>query len=173
MEGERAQKPRTIPKPFGRKRKASEPAAAKDKKPRPPVVTESHDRQRAVTGYLAAVEALQKAVQGRHNHWELFAFPSLKLKGELEDLDAAQFKQKLNEVFEARENTMKNRERLAQCGHALASIFTAFSPFAKIFLAIAKDAQSVTCHTYGSLTLMSRSQRSIRTEFSVEDYLSS
>jgi hypothetical protein len=102
---------------------------------------ESGDRQRTKTRYLEATKLLEEVVKGSGTRWGSFDFP--ELKGEPGDLNDLQFREKINSTLEARENEVKDRTAWAKCSHVVQCAFTAFSPFAKNFLTIAKEGQAV------------------------------
>lgn len=62
---------------------------------------------------------------------------------ELEDVDDSQFKIRLDSLLEANKNMVKDRTTWTKCGHTIECFFTAFSPFAKSFLMIAKEGSAV------------------------------
>jgi hypothetical protein len=102
---------------------------------------ESPDRQRTKARYETAAKELEDAVKGRENIWGSFEFP--ELRGELEGFDKSQFQEKINKALETREHKAKDRRAWGKCRHVLQSAFVGFSPFAKTFLTIAKEGQSV------------------------------
>jgi hypothetical protein len=104
-------------------------------------VVESPDRQRTKARYETAAKELEDAVKGLENIWGSFEFP--ELRGELEGFDKSQFQEKINKALETREHRAKDRRAWGKCRHVLQSAFVGFSPFAKTFLTIAKDGQSV------------------------------
>jgi len=105
-----------------------------------PEASESPDRQRTKSRYQAAAKELEDAVR-RDSSWERFEFP--ELCGELEDFDKSQFQDKINKSLESRERRAKDQKAWDKSMHMLECAFTALSPFAKNFLTIAKDSQSV------------------------------
>lgn len=119
-------------------------------------VTESADRQRTKARYREAAKLLEEAVKGRESQWGKFEFP--ELAGELEDFDVADFKDNINSVLEKRKGAVKDDTTWGKCEHAIQCFFTAFSPFAKNFLRIAKEGQAVT-HLQFSFRLTSLDSR--------------
>jgi hypothetical protein len=84
---------------------------------------------------------MEEAVKAGRPEWGSFDFP--ELKGEFENFNDSQFREKIASAMEARENKVNNRGAWSKCGHAVQCAFTAFSPFAKTFLTIAQQGQSV------------------------------
>lgn len=103
-------------------------------------VSESPDRQRTRVRYQAAAKELEDALK-RDSSWGHFEFP--ELRGELEDFDKSQFQDKINKSLQSREHKAKDQKACGKASHMLECAFTALSPFAKNFLTIAKDSQSV------------------------------
>jgi hypothetical protein len=108
-----------------------------------PITTDATagDRQRTRTKYLDAVQRLEETVKAYEGQWGSFDFP--ELKGEPENFDDSLFREKINAVIEARKNDVNDHTAWAKYRYAVQCAFTAFSPFAKHFLSIAKDAQQV------------------------------
>ena len=106
-------------------------------------VTDSHynDRQRAQTRYEEAASLLKEAIKIRKGPWGCFDFE--ELSGEPEGFDDSQFKNKINAILISRETSIKDRNGWFKFTYAVECVFTAFSPFAKNLLMVAKDAQSV------------------------------
>jgi hypothetical protein len=143
---ESGQKPRKrITSMFKRKERAPRPQAesstptSQTNQPNAPV--ESPDRQRTKARYRAAGKALEKAVKGHESQWGSFDFP--ELQGELKDFSNSQFKNKIEEVLQARQLPV-NRTAWGKCIHALEFVFATFSPLATNILTIANEAQSVS-----------------------------
>jgi hypothetical protein len=104
------------------------------------------DRERTKERNQKASELLQDAVKG-HEKWGAFEFPDIP--GEPKGFNDSKFKEKLDAVLESRNQAMKHLSGWGKCGHAIQYTFTAFSPFAKNFLTIATQGQSVVtpCRT--------------------------
>ena len=100
-----------------------------------------NDRQRAQIKYIEAATQLREAIRIRKGHWNSFDFE--ELSGEPEGFDDSQFKNKINAVCKSRETSIKDRKGWSKFAYAIECVFTAFSPFAKNFLIIANNAQSV------------------------------
>jgi hypothetical protein len=80
----------------------------------------------------------------------VFDFP--EFQGEQESFDDSGFKDRIDTVLRARRDAVNDRTALGKCGHALQHAFTAFSPFAKNFLTITSQGQSVLASwVYNSL----------------------
>ena len=111
-----------------------------------------NDRQRAQIKYVEAATQLKTAIRIRKGSWDSFNFDFEELSGEPEGFDDSQFKNKINEVCKSRETSIKDRKGWSKFAYAIECVFTAFSPFAKNFLIIANNAQSVlplipVCHS--------------------------
>ena len=98
------------------------------------------DRERSRERYREASQLLHDAVKGK-DKWGAFDFPDLK--GEPEGFCDSEFKNKINAVLQSRKESMQGLSGWKKCEHAVQCAFTAFSPFAKNFLTIAKEALQV------------------------------
>ena len=107
----------------------------------PQAADEYNDRQQAQIRYKEAADRLKEAIKIRKGAWDFFDFE--ELSGEPEGFDDAQFKNKINAVFISRETSIKDRKGWSKFTYTVECVFTAFSPFAKNFLVIATNAQSV------------------------------
>ena len=107
----------------------------------PPSDAKTGDRQRTRTRYFDSAKLLGDVIKANREKWGSFDFP--ELKGEPEDFDDSQFREKINIVMDARKTDINDETAWAKCKHAVQCAFTAFSPFAKHFLTIAKDVQAV------------------------------
>lgn len=107
----------------------------------PPVQDRSGDSRRATTRYLEAAKALEEVVNGCKSQWGSFDFP--ELKGEPINPTDLQFKHKIDTVLEAQKSALKDQTAWEKCKHTIQCVFSALSPFAKNFLAIATHIQSV------------------------------
>jgi hypothetical protein len=105
-------------------------------------VEESKDRQATKARYAEAAKLLENAVKGREKRWGSFELP--ELTGEPKDSDDLEFKEKLHLAFEAQRSKFKDQSAWAKSRRFVECIFTALSPFAKTFLHIAKEGQSVS-----------------------------
>jgi len=110
-------------------------------RPPSPGDANSGDTRRTRSKYLDAAKVLEETVKACEGRWGSFDFP--ELKGEPEDFDDSQFREKINIVMDARKTDINDETAWAKCKHAVQCAFTAFSPFAKHFLTIAKDVQAV------------------------------
>ena len=102
---------------------------------------DSGDRRRAKARYKEAAALLEQSIKLRQGHWGSFDLQDLS--GEPENLDDSQFRNKINLALMSRENSIKDRTTWSKYRYTVECIFTALSPFAKNFLIIAKDGQSV------------------------------
>src|SRR5271170_2236543 len=109
--------------------------------PHPPSDAKTGDRQRTRTRYFDSAKLLDDAVKANQDKWGSFDFP--ELKGEPEDFDDSQFREKINTIMDARKNAINDQTAWAKCRHTIQCAFTAFSPFAKSFLTIAMNVQAV------------------------------
>jgi hypothetical protein len=101
------------------------------------------DRQRTNERYLEAAVLLEQAVKGRREQGDSDSYDFLEISGEPEKFDDAQFRNKINLALESRKGAIKDQTALSKCKNTVGCIFAALSPFAKNFLIIANDAQSV------------------------------
>ena len=116
---------------------------------RPPSINaETGDTERARKRYLDSVNMLEEAIKSNEDTWGSFNYP--ELKGEPKDLDDSLFREKINAVIDARKSAVNDRNAWAKCKNAVQCAFTAFSPFARNFLTIAKDVQAVFAIPYFS-----------------------
>ena len=109
--------------------------------PARPPTTNTGETQRTRAKYVEAATLLGETIKMYDGPWGSFEFP--ELNGEPEDFDDSLFRDKLNAVMDARESVVADRSAWARCKHTVQCAFTAFSPFAKHFLLIAKEGQSV------------------------------
>ena len=99
------------------------------------------DRQRTRTKYLDAAKLLEETVKRHEGIWGSFNFP--ELGGEPEDFNDLLFREKINVILDNRKSEVKDQTAWQKCRHVVQCAFTAFSPFSKNFLTIAKDGQAV------------------------------
>ena len=103
-------------------------------------ITESvGDTERTRLRYVEAVKLLDDAVKG--SPWGFFGFP--ELKGEPQEFDDPEFREKINFAMEARKSSVDNLTAWWKCKDAVGHFCKSFSPFAKNFLAVTKDASAV------------------------------
>jgi len=100
------------------------------------------DRQRTRAKYVHATKFLGETIKSYEGQWGSFDFP--ELSGEPDDFDDSLFREKINAVMDAQESAVTDKHAWARCKHAVQCAFTAFSPFAKHFLIIAKEGQAVS-----------------------------
>jgi hypothetical protein len=101
----------------------------------------SGDTQRAKNRYYEAAKLLEGAVRGRGEKWG--SFDVAELRGEPEDMNDSVFKDKIDKALDLRKHQIKDQRSWGKCKHVMHCVFTAMSPFAKTFLAIASQTQSV------------------------------
>lgn len=105
------------------------------------ITGESSDSQRAHARYIDAAKLLERAIKDfAGTRKQQFEFP--ELKGEPDFNDVA-FRKKFNTALETFKPSGKNIGTWGKCTHALQSLFTALSPFAKNFLTIAIQGAAV------------------------------
>jgi hypothetical protein len=143
MEGNQKQRKRDRLKQFlSPKKNPSVPKHGADRGNKPSSATMSPDRARTQKRYEIAAEKLQSALKMFQNEGQPFEFPDLK--GELDELDNAQLTNKIEQILENHARRIEDPSALARCRRGLESAYRAFSPFAKSFLKIAQDCQSVS-----------------------------
>jgi hypothetical protein len=98
------------------------------------------DKERTRERYKHAISLLEDALKGRNEKWGNFEIP--KLEGELENVNPAEFRGKLAALCETY-SAKHDRNWVGKCAHAIECCFTAFAPFAKNFLAIARESAQV------------------------------
>lgn len=109
----------------------------------PHTVVLSPDQKRTADRYRQAAKLLEEATKDRGDTWGVFNFSDLK--GEPQDFNDSQFKDRLNAILEARKAAVENTTGWAKSCHAMPCAFAAFSPFATNFLTLTKGAyQSVS-----------------------------
>jgi hypothetical protein len=98
-----------------------------------------NDRQLAQNRYKQATSHLKEVIKKHKGPWDSFDFDNEFSR----EFDDSQFITKINEVLILREKSIKDRKGWAKFTYAVECVFTAFSPFAKNFLTVAANAQSV------------------------------
>ena len=98
------------------------------------------DRERTRERHLKAMSLLEDALKGHNEKGGNFEIP--KLEGELENVDSRELKEILESLCQVY-NQKRRRNGLGKCARVIECIFTAFAPFAKNFLSIAKEAAHV------------------------------
>jgi hypothetical protein len=109
------------------------------------------DKARTRERYFKAVSLLENALKGRNDKWGDFEIP--KLKGELENVNPSEFKGKMEALCQLY-SQKRDRDALEECAHVIECCFTAFRPFAKNFLSIARDGAQVIRVRLEPLTLL-------------------
>jgi hypothetical protein len=110
------------------------------------IKSDDGDRQRTNERYLKAVTLLQSAVKARQEHGDFQWLDFPELIGEPEEFNDSQFREKINLAMETRKGAINDQSAWSKCKNTVECIFVALSPFAKNFLSIAQNAQSVS-HT--------------------------
>ena len=101
---------------------------------------------RALARYKEAANLLNESIKARQGSWGSFAdLPGLT--GEPGDFDDAKFRKSIDLALASKEAAIKDRQSWSKCRHTVECIFAALSPFAKNFLTIASNAQSVRSPT--------------------------
>jgi len=101
-----------------------------------------NDGDRTLGRYKEAAIILDKAIKSNKGPWKSLDVPDIS--GEPESFDDIQFRNKLNGVLDSWENSVKDRAGWGKVvRHAVETVFTALSPFAKNALNIANNSQSV------------------------------
>jgi hypothetical protein len=116
-------------------------AAASASIPTSGIAEDYGGRDRALVRYKEAANMLKESIKAREGSWGSFDLPGLT--GEPGDFDDAQFRKSINLALASKETAIKDRQSWSKCTHTVECIFIALSPFAKNFLTIAKNAQSV------------------------------
>ena len=121
---------------------SSQPAAAAAVAIPSGVAEDYGDRDRALARYKEAANLLKESIKARQGSWGSFAdLPGLT--GEPGDFDDAKFRKSIDLALASKEAAIKDRRSWSKCRYTVECIFTALSPFAKNFLTIATNAQSV------------------------------
>ena len=115
------------------------------KVPNGPIDTESSDTQRAKARYFEATKLLQEAIK-QFSRSRGCQFEFAELTGEHDFNDIA-FRETFNAALETFKPTIKDAGTWTKSRHALQSLFTALSPFAKNFLTIAVEGAAVTAQS--------------------------
>jgi hypothetical protein len=104
------------------------------------------DQRRATRRYIEAVRILEEALQEHGSPGAAFD----ELSGEPRSYSDSLFRERINATLEAQRNRVQDDSILERCKHTIQCAFTAFSPFAKNFLNIAKEALSVSHAFYAA-----------------------
>jgi uncharacterized protein (DUF1778 family) len=91
--------------------------------------------------YTEASELLKTSINAREDRRDISELSDLA--GELEHCSSSQFGQMVNAILEKQKFVIKDQTIWGKCEHAIQYVFAAFSPFAKNFLRIATESQSV------------------------------
>jgi hypothetical protein len=133
-------------------------------------LSDRRDREETKERFLKASQALRDALKA-WKRWKYadsqdLAFP--ELRGEPEQFDA-EFRNKLEKIMQARKKALTDKSIWAHSADTVLSIFTALSPFAKNFLNVAIQGQSVR-GIFRGCPANCRSLFSIPTAFFVEAF---
>jgi len=105
------------------------------------VISASYDdKERTRARYLKAASLLEDALKDGNDKRGGFEIPNFE--GEFENTNPEEFRRKLEELCQLY-SAKRNRNWVEKCAHVLRRCFTAFAPFAKNFLAIAKEGAQV------------------------------
>ena len=140
-QGTRSRLKRLASRLKGRPSPITSPALSQDNQASHAVNNDYDDRQRVQIKYEEAANDLKEAIKIRRDQWGSLDFE--ELSGEPEGFDDSQFKNKINAALISRETSIKDRKGWSKFTNAVECVFSAFSPFAKNFLMVAKDAQAV------------------------------
>jgi hypothetical protein len=145
---------------FKRKSKQAAPEQTEQTThPQNPIAPPYSDKERTRKRYLNAVSLLEDALNGRNEKWGNFEIP--KLEGELEDVNPEEFRGKL-EALCGSYSVRHDANWVGKCAHVLQCCFTASAPFAKNFLAIAKESAQVCAFKFTSTDPIDLDLESIR-----------
>ena len=101
------------------------------------------DRERTEKRYEDATAQLKKSLNISRRHWQTFEIPNF---GNISENDPIpQLREQIQKTLVARMNSVKDRDFWSKGKNIIERVFTATSPFAKKFLEIAKEGQSVCC----------------------------
>jgi hypothetical protein len=128
--------------------KGKQPASPSPTIPRPSVtqlgslsLTDLSDRQETTQRFLKASKLLGEALDKcRIDGMGKIDFP--ELSGEPDQFDL-RFREKINNFLESRREAAKDKSAFAKAGDIINGLYTAVSPFAKNFLSVAIQGQSV------------------------------
>lgn len=105
------------------------------------------DGERTEARYNKAAQDLQKALDHSRINWKDFKIPTLgdisennpQIRKQAADL----FDKQVADLFESSDKSANDKKIWSKCKSIAENLFTAMSPFAKHFLTIAKEGQSV------------------------------
>jgi hypothetical protein len=99
------------------------------------------DRRETTQRFLKASQSLGEALDKcRIDGMGTIDFP--ELSGEPDQFDS-RFREKVNTILESRREAAKDKSVFAKAGDIINGLYTAVSPFAKNFLSVAIQGQSV------------------------------
>jgi hypothetical protein len=114
-------------------------------------VEEDPDTLRTRERYEKATKALKQALEVRRNDWKSLEFTGIDKFSE--NGDATILQTEINNVLEARKNSIKNKTGWEKCKGIVERMFKTLSPFAKTFLNVATRADAVRQLTSAFLTV--------------------
>lgn len=118
------------------------------------------DRQRTESRYKAAAKNLEHTLRVRGSMWESFDLPILTLDLSKND-PIPQLRAQIQSTLEARKKMLKKNSFWEKGKSIVERTFTATSPFAKIFLTIAKEGQAVIPSSRVRLDFIDHSLKSL------------
>ena len=101
----------------------------------------SGETKRTIARYRAAVAQLNESIIYARGEWVAFQLPALEVFPE--DIDSDALRQAINGMFEVREAAVQNPTVWDRCKQVIEAVYTAISPFAKCFVALAGEVQGV------------------------------
>lgn len=101
----------------------------------------SGETKRTIARYRAAVAQLNESINYARGESVALQLPELKVLPE--DVDSDSLRQAINRMFETREAALQNPTRWERCKQVIEAVYTAISPFAKCFVALAGEVQGV------------------------------
>jgi hypothetical protein len=104
----------------------------------------SPDRQRTTERYSQAAKHLNLAIAKVGDPQWTASESVLELDDDLSTFDAGELERKIDSMLVAHSAAIKDKNTVTKCKQILSGWFIALSPFAKNFLAIASQAQSVS-----------------------------
>jgi hypothetical protein len=91
--------------------------------------------------YEESKSRLKESLKFRRKEWGLFEFPELDAMPEEQDSPKLQIE--ISKILDARKNSVADGTTWSKAKAAIEHVFKALSPFAKNFLMVAKEGQSV------------------------------
>src|SRR5262249_47623860 len=107
----------------------------------PTPISHDPDTTRSLERYREEVLRLKLALQNRRKEWGSFDFRELGSIPENEDITILQ--SEVEKVLDAKKNSLANKTAWTTVKSIIEQGYMALTPFAKTFLSVAKNAQSV------------------------------